>query len=237
MTSALRALPLPDGARLIVIGDIHGCIEELEALLDRISPRPEDLVISAGDIVRKGPDPVACVESWRDRGYHAVLGNNEDDLLHRGWLQRWMSPRVDRAILSRRDLVSFIQSWPVAIDVAEASATVVHGGLFPGMRVTAANVEKHRDDLIRLRWIRQRDGSWERVPKRRQEAGDVLWPDVWDGDRTVLYGHTPLQKPRHDSRSIGLDTGCVYGGSLTAAIWDRGHWSTVSEKARRAWSD
>ena len=68
-----RVDPKP-GARLIFVGDIHGCFEELHELLDRIDPDGDDLVISVGDIVTKGPDVARCLDLWRDRGYLAVQG-------------------------------------------------------------------------------------------------------------------------------------------------------------------
>jgi hypothetical protein len=63
----------------------------------------------------------------------------------------------------------------------------------------------------------------------------VLWSERWKGDRFVVYGHTPLREPKFDSRALGLDTGCVYGGKLTAAIFD-GEWSTESVKAKRKYA-
>lgn len=226
----------PPAARLIVFGDIHGCFDEMLRLLGRIAPTPDDLVIAAGDIVRKGPEPLRCLELWRDRGYLAVVGNNEEKLLATSWWRRLFLPAGDRAVLRRPDLVQFIESWPVVIDLPEAGATIVHGGLLPHMNLTERDVEAHRADLIRLRWLRRTNGSWERVPKGKQQEGDVLWPSVWDGERTVLYGHTPLREPRVEPRAIGLDTGCVYGGSLTAAIREEKAWKLVSEPARRAYS-
>lgn len=224
-------MTLPRKARLIVIGDIHGCFGELKQLLDRLAPRAGDVVISAGDMVRKGPDPVACLDLWRDRGYLAVLGNNEEKLLGYGMLRRLFLPANDRAVLRRRDLIRYLRSWPLVIDVPAASAAIVHGGLFPQMHVRADDVERHRRDVVRLRYIRRTDDSWTRVPKGKEREDDVLWASVWEGDRTILYGHTPLTSPRFDPNAIGLDTGCVYGRALTAAVWERGTWTTVSQPA------
>ena len=234
MTPALVTATLPRDSRLIVIGDIHGCFGELKQLLGRLAPRAGDLVISAGDMVRKGPDPVACLELWRERGYLAVAGNNEKKLLGYGFLRRLFLPANDRAVLRRRDLSEYIDSWPLAIDVPAASAAVVHGGLFPHMRVTPEEIEIHHRDVVRLRYIRRTGSSWTRVPKGKECETDVLWATVWNGDRTILYGHTPLTAPRFDPKAIGLDTGCVYGRALTAAVWDGVSWTTVSQAALRS---
>lgn len=227
------------GRRLIVIGDVHGCIEEFHALLDRVGPSDGDRVICVGDLVRKGPRPDLCLELVRDQGYLSVIGNNENKLLgfeNRGLIRRLFLSPQDRRILRRRDLLDFIRSWPVVIDIKSIGALVVHGGLFPGMHIDEGTIAKSRDDLIRLRYLRRAGSAWRRVGKGNESAGDVLWSDVWEGERTVLYGHTPVHEPRVGRRAIGLDTGCVYGGALTAAIYERGQWRTEQVRARRAYT-
>jgi predicted phosphodiesterase len=226
--------------RIIVIGDIHGCFAELNDLLDRIDPTDDDLVISTGDIVRKGPDPVRCLELWRDRGYLAVLGNNEEKILElarrRKLLRRLFLGREDRAVLRRRDLLSWIRHWPIAIDIARRGVAVVHGGFFPGMPITARSIGRHAEDATRLRWIRKEAGEWVSVGKEQERDRDVLWSVAWKGPRTVVYGHTPLRRPRVDAHAVGLDTGCVYGGWLSAAIYD-GEWSFKRVRARKPYAD
>ena len=54
--------------RYLFIGDVHGCIDELRELLDRAELREDDIVVSLGDLVRKGPDPAGCVRLIRERG-------------------------------------------------------------------------------------------------------------------------------------------------------------------------
>lgn len=191
-----------------------------------MKPAKGDVVVSTGDIVRKGPHPDRCLELFRDRGFFAVTGNNEEKLLryaNASRARRLLLPSDDRKLLRRTDLVDFMRAWPVAIEVSTLNVAVVHGGLFPGMRVDDREISRHATDVMRLRWIRRANGDWRRVPKNKERNGDVLWAEVWDGPATIVYGHTPLREPRVDARAIGLDTGCVYGGWLTAAIYD-GHW-------------
>lgn len=64
-------------ARTIIFGDVHGCIDELRALLAQADPQPGDRVISAGDLVHKGPDDAAVVKLCRELGIELVLGNHE----------------------------------------------------------------------------------------------------------------------------------------------------------------
>lgn len=234
MGPAFLRVDRPRG-RLICIGDIHGCYEELQELLDRVQPDVDDLVVSVGDMVRKGPHPDLCLDLWRDRRYLAVLGNNEEKLLEVSPLRKMFLPAEDRVVLRRDDLLASIRRWPRLIDVAGAEVAIVHGGLYPGMRIEPDAVQRAAGDIVRLRWIRCVGGQWQRVGKSRQRDSDVLWAEVWEGPETVLYGHTPLRAPRVDRKAIGLDTGCVYGGSLTAAVLE-GEWRFESVRARRQYA-
>ncbi|HVS30988.1 MAG TPA: metallophosphoesterase [Thermoanaerobaculia bacterium] len=229
----------PPRGRLICIGDIHGCYDELIELLDRVAPKAADVVVSTGDIVRKGPQVARCLELWRDRGYLAVIGNNEEKLLRfaeSSRARRLLLPPQDRKLLRRAELMEFVRGWPVAIDVPARNVTIVHGGLYPGMRVDGHDLGRAAMDVTRMRWIRRLDGQWQRAGRSKQRDADVLWAEVWDGPRTVVYGHTPLREPRVDARAIGLDTGCVYGGWLTAAIHD-GTWRFERVRAREKYAD
>jgi diadenosine tetraphosphatase ApaH/serine/threonine PP2A family protein phosphatase len=53
------------------------------------------------------------------------------------------------------------------------------------------------------------------------------WYDVYDGEKIVLFGHWPSQEPRRGKKAIGLDTGCVYGGQLSAYIVETGELTSV----------
>ncbi|HET8774754.1 MAG TPA: hypothetical protein VFP80_13210, partial [Thermoanaerobaculia bacterium] len=139
-------------------------------------------------------------------------------------------------VLRRRDLLRYIASWPIVLDFPAAAIAAVHGGFLPGMRVHAESVERAQDELVELRWIRKKDGEWKAVPKDKKKNGDVLWPEKWKGERVVVYGHTPLREPKFDDRALGLDTGCVYGGSLTAAAFAEGEWRMESVKAKRKYA-
>lgn len=230
MPPLLQTIAPPRG-RLIVVGDVHGCYDELRELLSRVAPTAADVVIAAGDMVRKGPNSRGCVALWRSLGYHAVRGNNEERLLRRtrhplAWLTR---PADDR------EMLVFLATWPIAIAIPELGVGVVHGGLLPGTRLTAEEVERQRATIPRLRWVRRDGGRWRYVPKGRKRDGDVLWSEVWGGAATIAYGHTPVVAPKRDPFALGLDTGCVYGGALTAAIHRDGEWTFERVRARQAY--
>jgi len=221
------------GGRLIFVGDIHGCFDELRELLSRIAPAANDIVVSVGDVVTKGPAADRCLDLWHERGYLAVQGNNEIKLLARARPLLRLFAHEDGAVLHRRDLLQYIASWPLVIDFPQERVTAVHGGFLPQMQVTPEDIEREQDLIPQLRWIRKQDGQWRPVGKEKKRKDDVLWSEKWRGDRVVVYGHTPLREPKRDKLALGLDTGCVYGGSLTAAVFADGEWETVSVKSFR----
>ena len=204
----------------LFIGDIHGCIDELRDLLDRARLADGDLVISLGDIVRKGPDPAACTRLLQERGARAILGNNEDKILH--------NPL--RRLFQESALVHYIRTLPWQLDFPLLGVRAVHGGVLPDGRLD-------RKAALTLRWLRRgKDGQWMQAGQKRKD-GDVFWSEVWDGDRLVVYGHTPRQEPRIDKKAIGIDTGCVYGGKLTGVLFHGvGEWELLQVEARRKYA-
>lgn len=225
------------GTRFIFIGDIHGCYDELTELLTRVAPANGDVVVSVGDVVTKGPAAAKCLDLWRERGYLAVRGNNEIKVLDRAKPLLRFFARENADVLRRKDLLRYIESWPLVIDFPDAAVTAVHGGFLPQMQITPEDVEREKDIVSHLRWIRRKNGDWKAVPRQKRRKDDVLWAEKWKGDRFIVYGHTPLREPKFDKRALGLDTGCVYGGSLSAGIFANGEWTTVSVAARRKYAE
>lgn len=232
----LRRITTGARPRIIFIGDIHGCYAEVSDLLALVGANADDIVVSVGDLVRKGPDAVRVVELWRERGYPAVLGNNEEKVL-RSARNGGSTAASDQALLARTDLLEYLAALPIVIDFQREQLTTVHGGLLPHMHVTEAEVETHRAALVKLRYIRRDGGEWSVVQKGEERPGDRLWSQEWRGDRFVVYGHTPLVEPRFDDQALGLDTGCVYGRRLTAAVWTSRSWTMHSVKARRSYAE
>ena len=173
-----------------VVGDVHGCPEPLDRLLSTLGVTDDDLVVFVGDLVRKGPDSAAVVERVRDaENMFSVRGNNEEKLL-RG--------EKSLASLSDEDL-AWIESLPVAITVGEN--LIVHGGVDPRKPLAEHTI----DDLQNTRSLAP-GGSYD----------PPYWYEQYAGPPRVFFGHTVLDDPVHTEWAVGLDTGCVYGGSLAA---------------------
>ena len=218
--------------RHIFIGDIHGCFDEVTELLEQLEVGSTDVVVATGDLTRKGPAPDRCVELWRDRRFLTVLGNNDAKMTARAerWRSRTFALHSDRVILKRPDLIEEIARWPLLLEFVEAGVIVVHGGVMPDKSCP-------REAALELRYIRKGGDGWRMVPRGKEQPGDKFWSEVWNGDRIVVYGHTPVRQPRVDRKAIGIDTGRVYGGKLTAAVFEEPmKWTLAGVRARHAYA-
>lgn len=210
-------------SRTIVIGDIHGCFDELVLLLGRISLDADDRVVAVGDLVAKGNKTKDVLDHFiSDSRFSSVLGNH-DLALVRFWRGQISSLKnaQERAFRELKDeeakYLDYLASLPFTIDLG--SHLVVHAGIRPGRPLHEQSLE----DLTELRTL---------GPDRTSRQG-LPWYEVYDEDKVVLFGHWPSREPRRAKRAIGLDTGCVYGYRLTAYVIETGEF--VSVPANRAY--
>ncbi len=209
--------------RTLVVGDVHGCRQELEDLLKVAGFTSDDRLVLAGDFVAKGPDSQGVVQLARERQALGVLGNHDAHVLN-ALAGKQAGPHHQRvaASLTPAD-VQYLDFLPLWLDFAELNALVVHAGLL----LRTPLLEQPRDWCINLRSL-----DLEGNPSKRVDGG-VPWASRWPGPRFVYFGHDAmrgLQKHRH---AWGLDTGCVYGRTLTA-VW-LPEQRLVSVPARQVW--
>ena len=205
------------GARTIVVGDLHGCYDELLDLLDKVSFGSEDRLICVGDLITKGPKNREVLDRFMsDPQFSAVIGNH-DLALRRRWngekfkLKPSQKPTHKELKKDKERYVPFLNQLPFTIDLG--SHLVVHAGLRPGLELYSQTTE----DMTELRSLGEDRASRKGPP----------WYDEYDGEKIVLFGHWPSSEPRRGKKAIGLDTGCVYGGQLTAYIVETGEITSV----------
>jgi serine/threonine protein phosphatase 1 len=196
-----RRIDPDDWNRVYVVGDVHGCLGALERLHDELDADDSDLFVFVGDLVRKGPDSAGVVRWVRERDNAvSVRGNNEQKLLDRDATL----PELDEGDLA------FLRSLPVAISWEDE--LVVHGGVDPRKPLE----EQTPAELLECRSIAS-GGSYARP----------FWFERYEGPPRVFFGHTVLERPVERKSAVGLDTGCVYGGRLTAFDWRAGEFRSV----------
>ncbi|HJK96887.1 MAG TPA: metallophosphoesterase [Polyangiaceae bacterium LLY-WYZ-14_1] len=224
--------------RTFVVGDLHGCRAELDALLVEAGFRPgsSDELVSVGDIVAKGPDSIETIRRLRALGARGVRGNHDDRVLglwghprarpvasapaseNRGGPApasfRTGSPRLDTSshagVAGALDAEdgAWLAALPFFLELPEHGAVVVHAGVVPGVPLRRQQ-PKH---LMTMRSLR-RDGT----PSPRIAEGEP-WSSRWPGPELVVFGHDAVRGLQVRPHALGLDTGCVYGGRLTG-VW------------------
>ncbi|MDX6484294.1 MAG: hypothetical protein QOE95_2065 [Gaiellaceae bacterium] len=206
-------------SRTVVVGDIHGCYEELLALVECVGLGESDRLVSVGDLVTKGEKSREVLELFiGDARFSSVIGNHD-----RALLEYWKGERRKKALKpsqkkcaeelkdERERYTAFFDTLPGYIDLG--SHVVVHAGLRPGITLE----EQSLDDLTALRTL---------GPDRENRTG-TPWYELYEGEPVALFGHWPSPTPRRGPRAIGLDTGCVYGHQLTAYVVETGEFHSV----------
>jgi serine/threonine protein phosphatase 1 len=193
--------------RLLAVGDIHGCRYALQTLLARIVPARDDRIVFLGDYIDRGPDPRGVVETLlalRSRVPRCIflMGNHERMLLD---------------VLAGRNLPVYLANGGLVtllayLDKGHLQLPAAHRDFFNSLQLfyeTGKHIFVHA-------------GLRPGYPLRQQTENDLLWireaflESIADWGKTVVFGHTPMRKPYFGFRRIGLDTGAVYGGTLTA---------------------
>jgi serine/threonine protein phosphatase 1 len=199
--------------RLIAVGDIHGCHNEFSDLLEQLDLKGGDRLVLLGDLVNRGPDSRKVIELARSVGAISLLGNHELRLLK-------FRRSADRKVLKERDIETFdaltpddwsyLESMLLTYEEPELNMVLVHGGFLPNIPWN-----KQPAEVITRIQVVDKDGN---ARKRADSPESPWWADLWGGPPFVVYGHTPRPEVYKLKWSIGIDTGCVLGGSLTAYI-------------------
>ncbi|MBP3193736.1 metallophosphoesterase family protein [Natronogracilivirga saccharolytica] len=200
----------------IAIGDIHGCVNSLEALLEKVSGYNDRTFIFIGDYIDRGPDSRSVIDLVigfsEDHDCIFLRGNHEQmfmDALETGdhnlWLlnggdQTLSSYNVHYAVELPSEHIEFFAKTPLWLDTPQYF--FIHGGLDPKRSI------KEQCDSPDI----EEFGMW----RRDHVDSPVKW------EKTLVFGHTPFTEPLHEERKIGIDTGCVFSrqgyGLLTAVM-------------------
>ena len=113
---------------------------------------------------------------------------------------------------------------PLTFEEPELNIVFVHGGFLPD-----EPWQKQPAEVVTRIQVIDRDG---RPAKRADAPGAPLWADLWSGPPFVVYGHTPRPDIYKLKWSVGIDTGCVYGGHLTAYVLPEKRFLQVKARQR-----
>jgi bis(5'-nucleosyl)-tetraphosphatase (symmetrical) len=234
--------------RRIFVGDVQGCREELERLLEAVRYDPVgDVLHPVGDLVNRGPDSLGALRLVKRLGAEAVLGNHDLHLLHSAAGSRPLGPRDTLAdVLAAPDREELLD-WLAALPFVRVfdDLYLVHAGLHPSWIDPAAELagaDPLRPSSAALFAARvracdaagnlpERDEFPPRPPFRPWHA---FYRPEQHGGRTVVFGHWSVQGLVVRPHLRGLDTGCVWGRELCAWIAEEDR--VVSVPAARAYA-
>lgn len=225
--------------KTVVIGDVHGCLAELDELLQTLALRPPYRVVMLGDFMDRGPDPVGVVRRVRELGFESVASNHDEKHVrwHKHEAARLATGKKNPIKFTERqagesrslnaDDVAWIASLPMSIDIG-CGWHAIHAGLEPCKTFAE---QKDSQSLLRTRFINDDGTAYSAKDRNEPDPTDKwFWSERWHGPESIVYGHHihRFLGPRIDQRSgvggghanvcAGIDTGCYAGGRLTAMI-------------------
>jgi len=231
--------------RVIVYGDIHGCLDELKALREKLEIEKNDIEISVGDILNKGPYlGHEMIRYMQEHHISVIMGNNEAKAIKHYQKYRkegapflkTLRPFESATALSLQEAdYDYLKSLPYFMRVK--NLTILHGGILPGMRLDKLDAAQKKEITL----IRYVDKALNPIPWSDQKNRYRFWSEIYDGkEGFVVAGHHPFPEPKISKYAMDIDTGCVYGGKLTAAVFrmdkqgvDTKGFTLVSEPAKR----
>lgn len=227
-------MPAPDGGPIWAIGDIHGCADQLDGLLDKIAADGggRDALVFLGDYADRGPDSarvfqrVRALSTQTDRAVTCLLGNHDRMLLDfladparagarflgNGGQETLFSYGVmpDRSGSVEERLMAQATAFAAAFaDMADwlSARPLWH------QSGTCLFVHAQTDPALPMTEQSEDVLLWERPPKHIRPRTDKAW---------VIHGHTVVPQPRIEGGHIAIDTGAFRGGPMTAVRLARG---------------
>lgn len=201
--------------RDIFIGDVHGCLDELKLLIDKLDIKNNDRIYFCGDIINKGPKSSEVIKYVLSlKNVKCVMGNHDRIAV------RWYIKNKDKKPHQNNKFIKDLydnltdEEWkwlinlPYYIEIKDINVILVHAGLLNGLPLD----KTPKSLLVELRNI-------DEYGYPTQNDTDVSWAKVWNGPELVIFGHDAIRGIQREKYAIGLDTGCVYGKSLTAYIY------------------
>lgn len=216
-----------------VIGDVHGCLEELLELFEKMGYKTDGDVplhpegrtpVFVGDLTDRGPYSLEVIRlvyrlviekdlaryvpgNHCDKLYRYFLGN---PVTHKHGLETTVSeyealPKEEQADIKSMFMKLYKES-PLYLEIPEVNAVIAHAGIKE--RYIGQSGKKVKSFVL----YGDTTGEFHEngMPVRRD------WAAHYEGDKWIIYGHTPVREPRFKNKTVNIDTGCVFGGALTA---------------------
>jgi protein phosphatase len=230
-----------------IVGDVHGCLDELLALVAtlgyrvkrrreeiQVTPPRERTLVFLGDLVDRGPAAPGVLRLVMDMARAGtalcVAGNRDVELVRAlkgraAQVSRGMARTLDQLAAEpesfRAEVARFLRGLPTHLLLDAGRLVVAHAGLKEGLQGRAS--AEARAFALHGDVTGERDASG--LPVRKD------WAANYRGKALVAHGHTPVTEPMWLNNTVNLDTGCVYGGHLTALRYPQRETVSIPAKA------
>jgi len=204
--------------RTFIIGDVHGCLDELHDLLSLAAIGIDDQIVFVGDLVGRGPSTCGVLDLVRRLNAVSVQGNHE-----RKWLQAHESELAgaekmklgagQKQLMQSLDAEHWtaLEAMPLYKFLPEHQACVVHAGVMPGVPILAQDP-----------WVLTHIRSLDDTGQPSAQVRPVSWGAHYKGPPHIVFGHSAQVGIQIHEHATGLDSGCVYGGRLTGLLLEDG---------------
>lgn len=222
-----------------IIGDVHGCFDELYELLIKlgyqvdinvnsytVSHLSNRKIIFLGDLVDRGPKIVEVLKIASDAAI-CVCGNHDDKLrrklrgnpvIIRDGLEETLRQIEERSAQFKEHIMFFLDGMDSHYMLDNGKLVVSHAGIKE--EYIGVNTEKARQFCLYGDVRSDINGSRFRYD----------WAQDYRGKAMIVYGHTPILEPKWVNNTINIDTGCVFGGRLTALRYPEKELVSVQAK-------
>ncbi|MBZ0315643.1 MAG: polynucleotide kinase-phosphatase [Anaerolineae bacterium] len=230
-----------------IIGDVHGCFDELVMLLEnmgyacngtQVTPPDGRKVIFLGDLVDRGPkipDVLRLVMGMVEAGTAICIPGNHDiklmrklrgrDVQIKHGLAESLAQLENETAEFKKQVADFIEGLVSHYVLDGGRLVVAHAGMKENYAGRASGTVRE------FALYGETTGETDEfgLPVRHN------WAAEYRGNSTVVYGHTPVPQAEWLNRTINIDTGCVFGGALTALRYPEKE--VVSVPARHTYSE
>jgi len=228
LSPPLKQQILHTESRLIIIGDIHGCYDELVQLLDKTNyDKENDILISVGDLVAKGPNTSDVIDFFMTHNSYVVMGNHEWAVLR--WLEQTntygLKQKSQHQSLSktlRKDQLEYLKNLPHIIHIPFYNLIIAHAGVDPSKEIK----DNNSYDTMHIRNI-LKDGTTTELT-----TSGYKWITNWNGPEYIIFGHDAKVQIQESEYALGIDTACVYGERLSCVIYPNKEIISVESNMR-----
>ncbi|GGA74135.1 bis(5'-nucleosyl)-tetraphosphatase PrpE [Ornithinibacillus halotolerans] len=219
--------------KIDVIGDIHGCYDELCMLFEELGYNLEQgiyihpkgrIPVFVGDLTDRGPDSLNVIQlvyemvithkkakyvpgNHCNKLYRFFLGNKVQQKHGlETTVAEYESLDVKKKGHIQNQFMRLYEEAPLYLNLPEANAVIAHAGIKKSY--IGRNDKKVKTFVL-----------YGDITGKFDESGKPIrrdWAQHYDGDQWIVYGHTPILRPRIVNKTINIDTGCVFGNQLTA---------------------